>query len=70
MDVVGKNILITGANRGIGLALARKAAKYETTLHLLNRSRNESVEAELIELGAREVHFWDLFIVLLNTRVL
>lgn len=60
MKLTGKNILITGSNRGIGLAMAKQAAIHKMKVHLVNRSRNEEVESELKNLGADEVRYWPL----------
>ncbi len=60
MELNGKNILISGANRGIGLALAKKAASSMMNVHLLCRTRDPGVEAELKKLGASLVKSWSL----------
>lgn len=60
MKLEAKNILITGANRGIGLALAQQAAQKRMGVHILSRSRNDEVEQELQKLGATKVCHWDL----------
>ena len=38
MKIANKHVYITGSNRGIGFALAEKAASYQCHLHLANRS--------------------------------
>ena len=60
MQVEGKNILITGSNRGIGLAMAKEAAKRNMKIHLVNRSDNKEMGSELRDLGAAEVKSWVL----------
>ncbi len=60
MKVQSKNILITGSSRGIGLAMAKRAAKEQMKIHLLNRSDTKSLEPELMELGAESVQSWSL----------
>ena len=60
MKLEGKNIFITGSNRGIGLALAKKAAMSQMNVHLVNRSENKEVQEELKALGAKEVRAWSL----------
>ena len=60
MNIRGKNILITGSNRGIGLALARQASIEKMKIHLLNRSENKEVIEELVDLGASEVQAWHI----------
>lgn len=60
MDIEGKSILITGASRGIGQALARLAAQKSLSIHLVSRKPAESFEEELIALGAKSVRSWSL----------
>jgi short-subunit dehydrogenase len=60
VNLSGKNILITGSNRGIGLALAKQAAIEKMNMHLLNRTQNPDVVKELKALGAADVHSWSL----------
>jgi uncharacterized protein len=60
MDLKGKSVLITGANRGIGLALAREFAKHGTHLHLGCRAKTLEVEKDLLALGAQSVRNWQL----------
>lgn len=55
MKIQGQNFLITGANRGIGLAVAKMAAKEKAHLHLVVRSQLGSLESELLGLGAASV---------------
>jgi uncharacterized protein len=61
-----KKILITGANRGIGLAFAQRAAKENMNLHLLCRHTPEELPNELLKLGAKSVQFWNVD--LLNSK--
>ncbi len=60
METKGKHILITGSNRGIGLAMAKRAARESMHVHLLNRSENGDVQKELESLGAPSVHQWKI----------
>lgn len=60
MDIYGKNILITGSNRGIGLAMAKKAAQLNSHVHMLCRSPDLKIKEQLIALGAQSVCFWEL----------
>jgi short-subunit dehydrogenase len=60
MKIANKNMLITGSSRGIGLAMARRAAKEKMHVHLLNRSDTQEVAAELKDLGAASVHSWTI----------
>lgn len=55
MDIKNKNILITGANRGIGLGLAEMFAENHAHLHLVNRTVDDSLVARLTQLGASSV---------------
>ena len=51
----GKTILITGASKGIGKAIALSLAGLQTNLGLVARSRNEleALQAEIIKLGSK-----------------
>ncbi len=55
MDIKNSEILITGANRGIGRAVASMCAREGACLHLVNRSLESNLEAELLALGAAKV---------------
>ena len=56
-NLIGKNVLITGASSGIGAAIAREFARTGANLTLLarNRKRLEGVETECRTLGAGSV---------------
>jgi len=51
----GKTILITGASKGIGKAIALSLAGLQTNLGLVARSKNEleALQAEIIKLGSK-----------------
>jgi len=53
-----KHILLTGASRGIGLALAEQCAQRKAHLHLVSRKLDPSLVAELGALGAASVTLW------------
>lgn len=61
MDIKNKNILITGSNRGIGLAFTHMVAREGAHLQLVVRKKDESFESqlknELINEGAASVQF-------------
>jgi hypothetical protein len=55
MEIEGKKILITGANRGIGRAAAHMFAEDKAHLFLANRTLDESLAEELLSAGAASV---------------
>lgn len=55
MELSGKYVLITGANRGIGLAFAEACAKEKSHLLLAIRKNDEQLKAKLLSLGASSV---------------
>lgn len=58
MKIQGANFLITGGNRGIGLAVAEMAATNGAHVHIAGRSHTIELEINLKNLGAASVHFW------------
>lgn len=58
MEIYNADVLVTGANRGIGLAFARMCAQEGAKLHLVMRKTELSLIAELKGLGAGEVKIW------------
>ena len=60
MNLRDKNIFITGANRGIGRAMALEAARHKMKVHPVIRSIDESLEVELKKAGAQDVRTWQL----------
>jgi hypothetical protein len=58
MEIKGKNILITGANRGIGRAVAKKLAEDHCHMHLLVRKQDSVLEKEILDAGAASVKLW------------
>lgn len=55
MKIYDNNFLITGANRGIGLAVAKMAAREGARLHLVSRQPIGDLKDELLKLGAKSV---------------
>ena len=55
MDTKNKTTLITGGLGGIGYALAKEASRDNNTVVLVQRSKSEEAEKELLGLGAKEV---------------
>lgn len=58
MNIKNQHFLITGANRGIGLGVAKMAAKEGAHLHLVSRSPMNDLQSELLNLGAVSVKFY------------
>jgi hypothetical protein len=58
MKILNSKILITGSNRGIGLALAKEMAQRKAHLHLQMRSEDPHISKELLTLGASSVKIW------------
>ncbi len=58
MQIENQNFLITGANRGIGLAVSMMAARQKAKLHLVMRKPDVELEKKLKEAGAVSVKTW------------
>lgn len=58
MEIRNKNILITGANRGIGLAIAKMCAQQGARLYLVIRQPDEALKNALVADGAAEVRLY------------
>ena len=58
MNIKNSQFLITGSNRGIGLAVAKAAAKRGAHLHMQMRSENTELINEMNQLGAASVKVW------------
>lgn len=55
MEISQARVMVTGANRGIGLALAEMFAESKAHLHLVNRTIDSTLEKRLGKLGAASV---------------
>lgn len=55
MEIFGKNVLVTGASRGIGFAISTELAKEKANLILVARTSNSELESKMLELGAKSV---------------
>ncbi|WP_413577288.1 SDR family NAD(P)-dependent oxidoreductase [Bdellovibrio sp. HCB290] len=58
MEITGRHILITGANRGVGRAFAKMCAENKAHLHLVVRSEDSNLVDELKSEGAKSVTVW------------
>lgn len=58
MEIKAKNILITGANRGIGRAVAKLCARDEAHLHLVVRKEDPELVEEMKAAGAASCQLW------------
>ncbi|MCC7403781.1 MAG: SDR family NAD(P)-dependent oxidoreductase [Bdellovibrionales bacterium] len=58
MKIQSSQFVITGANRGIGQAVAKMAAVSGAHLHLVARSWSEGVRSSLTQLGAASVELY------------
>jgi short-subunit dehydrogenase len=59
MKIEYSHIMITGANRGIGRALALMAAKEKAHLHVAVRTRDLSLREDLLKAGALSYHEYE-----------
>lgn len=58
MQLKESEFLITGSNRGIGLAVAQMAAKSGANLHLVMREEVAGIRDEMLQLGAGKVEVY------------
>lgn len=58
MKLQNSHILITGANRGIGLAVTKMCAQEHANLHLVVRKADANLVEQLLNLGALSVKLW------------
>ncbi|HEX7672910.1 MAG TPA: SDR family NAD(P)-dependent oxidoreductase [Bdellovibrio sp.] len=59
MEIANRQILITGASRGIGRAFAKVCAQDKAFLHIVLRQRDEEIVKELQEAGAKSVTIYE-----------
>lgn len=58
MEIKGSHILITGANRGIGKAVALMCAEDKAHLHIVIRNEDPELKKELLDAGAVSVEIY------------
>lgn len=58
MEIKNRQVLVTGASRGIGRAFAHMCAQSQAHLHLVVRQEDQELKSELLERGAKSVTFW------------
>lgn len=56
MKIQGSHFVITGGNRGIGLAVAKMAAESNAHVYIASRSLESGLDNTLMTLGAASVH--------------
>jgi short-subunit dehydrogenase len=59
MEIKNSHFVITGANRGIGRAVALELSADQPHYHLVQRKKDPELEAELMKAGARSVTFYE-----------
>ncbi len=58
MEITNRQIVVTGATRGIGRAFAKMCAEDKSHLHLVVREEDAELRQELEASGAKSVTFW------------
>jgi len=58
MEIKSAQVMITGANRGIGRAFAKACAQDKAHLHLVVRKNDPELIKEMTGAGAASVHLW------------
>lgn len=59
MEIMNRHILITGASRGIGRAVAKMCAEDKAHLHIVLRKNDPEIVSELGTVGAKSVKVWE-----------
>lgn len=59
MEIENRQILVTGASRGIGRAFAKMCAENKAHLHLVLRSQDLEIVKEMKNAGAKSVTIWE-----------
>lgn len=58
MEIKNAQVVITGANRGIGKAFAKSCAEDKAHLHLVVRNKDAALAKEMEDAGAASVTLW------------
>jgi short-subunit dehydrogenase len=58
MEIANRNVLVTGAGRGIGRAFAKMCAEDKAHLHLVVRKTDPELVKEMEDAGAKSVTLW------------
>ncbi|MDG0815598.1 SDR family NAD(P)-dependent oxidoreductase [Bdellovibrio svalbardensis] len=59
MEITNRQVLVTGASRGIGRAFAKMCAQDKAFLHIVLRKNDETLVKELEEAGAKAVTVYE-----------
>lgn len=59
MEIKNRQVLITGASRGIGRAVAKMCAQDQAHLHLVIRKPEATLVEDMKQLGAKSVTLWE-----------
>lgn len=59
MEIANRQVLVTGAGRGIGKAFAKMCAEDKAHLHLVLRSKDPEIVKDLERAGAKSVSVWE-----------
>lgn len=59
MEITNRQVLVTGAGRGIGKAFAKMCAEDKAHLHLVLRNKDPELVKDLEQAGAKSVSVWE-----------